>query len=485
MSESVTLHKRSHIEKWSYAKRSSSVITASIENLLFCGVVFGWPSIAYVYKDTCYFIPENITCIPGNITVLDKALQDQQDLELANVLRRAVQAFILTVFLWGLLYDAVGTRKFRIAMAAIYCAGCLCATQATRGTEFLLVVACGLVQIGGMSIYTTNLKVPSLFPELQGTFIALLNGGLEASACTFLIAKYMYQWLGLEGTVFWWIWLALSVPFMLFRTACQMPKDQIIEKLDSLDHIDQEIHRAEMTDLQQEAAEKAAEAAESEEPGFVSYISRPEYGIHVLWMVILDFWNITFIALYLNWSAWLVSATGDMVDLTEEERDAHSLWINLWSFAQFIGAPMAMLVGIVMDKTRIRVFAKTGDKRLAQIQSTALVLGITSLMGVCSAFIASHHVLQLQYITFVLQLTFRACLYGNNAATLLMLYPPKYFGKLYGLTMLFTFVGAEMTPHLLQYIQDESTFGAVYKMMSALMSVSLLYPFYLWKFVKS
>merc|ERR1711976_522480 len=113
-----------------------------------------------------------------------------------------------------------------------------------------------------------------------------------------------------------------------------------------------------------------------------------------------------------------------------------------------------MIVGVIMDRTRTKVMKETGDKRLAQLQSTALVLAITALLGSISAFLASQKNQPLQWVTFTLQLTFRACLYGNNAAALLMLYPPALFGKLYGLTMAFTFGGAEMGGFILKYIQD-------------------------------
>jgi len=174
-----------------------------------------------------------------------------------------------------------------------------------------------------------------------------------------------------------------------------------------------------------------------------------------------------------------------MSDLTTEELGDKSTWTNIWGVYQFVGAPMAMVVGMIMDRTRTRVLTATGDKRLAQLQSTALVLAITALLGAASAMLASQKNQPLQWVTFTLQLTFRACLYGNNAAALLMLYPPALFGKLYGVTMLFTFGGAEMGPLILKYIQDESSFDDVYRIISILLLFSLIYPVYLYKYVKA
>ena len=49
---------RPHVEKWSPLKRKLSIITATIENIAFCGLWFGWPSIMYVYERSCYYVPE-------------------------------------------------------------------------------------------------------------------------------------------------------------------------------------------------------------------------------------------------------------------------------------------------------------------------------------------------------------------------------------------------------------------------------------------
>lgn len=503
--QDAQLTKPSHVEKWSNTKRTVSVVTASLECLLFCGIIFGWPGISYVYEQNCYFIKDGgeypcptennteatylvTTCTPKNLTNIPSCVIEHQQLQLATVLQRSVQGFILTVFFCGLFYDKFGTRLFRFLVSTLFIIGCGLFTQATRGSEILLFYAGPLVQIGGMATYTSNLKIASLFPKYQGTLIAFVNGALEASACTFLVAKILYQYYDLEPTTFWWIWLCLAVPLLNARTALFMPKIQIREKLDELEEVDQKLKRSELDEEQEKAAEENAEKkadAEANNMNFFHHVLSWQYFLHVFWMFLLDFWNITFIGLFSSWCGWLVSSSGSMTDLTTEELGDKSTWTNIWGVYQFVGAPMAMVVGMIMDRTRTRVLKATGDKRLAQLQSTALVLAITALLGAASAMLASQKNQPLQWVTFTLQLTFRACLYGNNAAALLMLYPPALFGKLYGVTMLFTFGGAEMGPLILKYIQDESSFDDVYKIISILLLFSLIYPVYLYKYVKA
>ena len=287
---------------------------------------------------------------------------------------KSVQGFIIAVFFCGLFYDKYGTRMFRFLVSTLFIIGCLIFTQATRGNEYLLFIAGPLVQIGGMATYTSNLKIASLFPKYQGTLIAFVNGALEASACTFLVAKILYEVFKLGPTTFWWIWLGLAVPLLNVRTALFMPKIQIREKLDELEEVDQKLKREELDEKQQEKAEENAVKKETEQANtFFQHIMSFQYILHVLWMFLLDFWNITFIGLFSSWSGWLVSASGSMANLTNDELQQKSSWTNIWGIYQFVGAPMAMIVGVIMDKTRTRVFKATGDKRLAQLQSTVEV----------------------------------------------------------------------------------------------------------------
>ena len=111
-----------------------------------------------------------------------------------------------------------------------------------------------------------------------------------------------------------------------------------------------------------------------------------------------------------------------------------------------------MIVGFIMDKTRA-MYIKKGKEDAAKFKSVAVALAITCLMGASAGYLASFAIQSLQYLTFVCQLTFRASLYGINAAVLLTLYPSELFGKLFGLVATFTIIGSEVPPHVLTYLE--------------------------------
>ena len=129
-----------------------------------------------------------------------------------------------------MIYDKVGTRYYRAITSCMFFLGCFCCAVSQPGTEYLLKYGSLIALPGGMAVYTTNLKIPSLYPKKQGLLIALVNGGLEASACVFLISKFTYLSYGLQASHFWWAWLAFGLVFMNLRTIFFMPKLQFVEE---------------------------------------------------------------------------------------------------------------------------------------------------------------------------------------------------------------------------------------------------------------
>lgn len=129
-----------HSIKWSGCKKSLSIATAILENILFCGIIYGWPGIGYVYENSCFFIDEIETCEIGNRNFTSNQTQNvdiinQQTIYVADVLRRSVQAFIATGFILGIVYDKIGTRNYRILVGLLYLAGCILGGLATPGSE--------------------------------------------------------------------------------------------------------------------------------------------------------------------------------------------------------------------------------------------------------------------------------------------------------------------------------------------------------------
>ncbi|GCB81722.1 hypothetical protein scyTo_0022227 [Scyliorhinus torazame] len=93
-----------------------------------------------------------------------------------------------------------------------------------------------------------------------------------------------------------------------------------------------------------------------------------------------------------------------------------------------------------MDRHRRRtissvtVTATATAQRLADMKSAVLSLAITVTLGVLFATFATVPVLEVQYVTFVLQVLTRSFLFGGLSTFITIAFPPCHFGKIFGLS---------------------------------------------------
>ena len=508
-----------HSKKWSLEKRIGSIMTALFEHILFCGLTCGWSSIQYVYQQSCYCLPDspivyesvsydftcdtnelsfenNDTIIDADLTYeLEKIVRNAQQLELANILKVALMSFTITGFLWGLLFDKIGSRKFRFLMTLILFTGFLIAFQATKELGWLLYLAMPLIQTGGITIYTTNLKLHTLIPKYQGIIMQFLNGGYEASACTLILAKILFVSYGFSATTFWLIWAIISFPYLMNRTCLLMPKNQIIDEQEitsknnqkfeeleeSLLHVEsgkEEIptdlstineNKSDDESLEKQATNISEEQDTLPEKTFLQCIKSRSYVLHTFWFVCMDFWNASFFTMFLSWATWL----------TNSDDDRTSYWVNIWSTIQLVGMPLGIIIGGVYDRVRTIRYNSTKNSRASTLQAIASVTFITTTMGVTASLLSSIRTENLQWVTFIIQLCYRSSLYGNNAQALLSLYPSSQFGKLYGFTFVFTIFSLFSTTYVLEFAQRLDSFAWVNRGYTCLMGLGYVYPIYL------
>ena len=546
-----------HSEKWPVWKKWTSIFTGVLENILFCGIMFGWPNMEYIYQESCYELPEmpiigpneieygynctkdtlkfytwddkkpineseypaflnpgytnfwaekekedgylistdtfsfwNLKILPSmgvspmlfkdsvfanapnddilssndpnNRTIqylLEKNVRDSQQLVLAKGLQYCLITFIVCGSFMGAIFDKIGTRYYRFLTMTLFLIGAIIASQGTVDKSVLIYIGAPIMHLGGQSTYSTNLRLYTLFPKIQGLIMQFLNGGFEASACTLLIAKAAYQGSNLAATTFWLMWGLIGAPYFLVRTLFFMPKYFIRE--------------AEEKKIEDPDAKLSEEDLKKIDPNadrtFFECLKCKKYFFHIFWFAICDFWNSMFIVSFLSWSSWL------------SDYDDHKVnkWIDTWSIFQFCGMPCGMLVGIVFDFVRKKRTAAGACLKECTLQSIAVALSITTSMALLASLFASFKVEGLQYITFFCQLTFRASLYGNNATALMGLYPRKHFAKLYGITFVLTIIHTLCIDLIIEIAQHDDSWDLVFKLFTILIAVGYSYPAYL------
>ncbi|XP_055486816.1 equilibrative nucleobase transporter 1-like isoform X2 [Leucoraja erinacea] len=116
-----------------------------------------------------------------------------------------------------------------------------------------------------------------------------------------------------------------------------------------------------------------------------------------------------------------------------------SRFTNALGITQLCGILCAPFNGLILDRHKRRCQrldsipeGSTSSERLADMHSAVLSLAITVTLSVLFSVSAAIPVLEVQYLTFVLQMVNRAFLYGGFSAFLVMAFPLCHFGKLFG-----------------------------------------------------
>lgn len=431
----------------------------------------------------------NVGPVPNNFTIsydkddelymnLTKCVRGYQQAELGNIMKRSAQCFIMVAFLMGLLWDKIGTRAYRTMIHIFYLLGSvsLSIADCKDSSKDYLFYGYMLIHISGMSTFSTNLRIPGIFPEKQGLVIQLINGAFEASACTLLLAKVVFfEWQGLGATTFWTVWACIAPVIFFIRTFFFMPKMWVRNKREANEKIGEQVSAIENEEkirMVEQASKKVNPKFNQEQqtPSFLASILTSQYACHLWWYFIMDSWNITFFINYLPWAEWL----------THNDLARTSFWVNMWAFSQFAGAPLAMLVGLFYDMRKKSIEKQTGDSTIALLRACSSTIVITTTVGMLATFLSSIRIENVQWITFILQLTFRACLYGNHAQALQILYPQELFGKIYGFSVLPTFIGAEAAGHIVKMATGYGVqFSSIYKVFAGLLCTAYVFPIYL------
>ncbi|XP_062892805.1 equilibrative nucleobase transporter 1-like isoform X4 [Mobula hypostoma] len=138
--------------------------------------------------------------------------------------------------------------------------------------------------------------------------------------------------------------------------------------------------------------------------------------------------------------------------LTDGDATQVSRLTAAFAFTQLLNIVCASWNGLILDRHKWRggrskwESGSVAFRRLADMQSAVLSFAITVTLFVLFSISAAIPVPEVQYLTFVLFMLAGSFLYGGISAFLVMTFPPRHFGKLFGITSI---VGALV--NLLQY----------------------------------
>ncbi|XP_075050285.1 equilibrative nucleobase transporter 1-like [Mixophyes fleayi] len=414
-------------------QRALTLITGFIECLCFVGVTFGWASLLFVLKNEKYF--QNLCLDIGNQTSNATAGCSSQDERFSTIFTVASSTNSFIALPCGYMFDRLGTAVTRSIAILLYTMATLLIALSTPDTAVLLFPAMCLLVTGGLLLMLTNMQVGNLFSSQRSTIITLYNGAYDSSSVIFLIVKVLYQNGISLKTQFLFI-SSCSVCHIL-RTIFLMPKKHIPFPLPEgysygLNCANQDLKTSESKQplaryktMYHATDHPGTSVIKQEKPADVSFRSCVLSSLfiwHLLWLSLMQLRNLLFIG----------TLNPVITRLSGGDPDIVSKYTNVFAVCQFFGVLCAPWNGLIMDRHKRK---QKDTDRLDDLHSSILSLSLTTALCVLFSVCASVPTLPALYPTFIIQVITRSFLYGGNAAFLAIVFPPRYFGKLYGLAL--------------------------------------------------
>uniref|UniRef100_UPI00398E818F equilibrative nucleobase transporter 1-like n=1 Tax=Pristiophorus japonicus TaxID=55135 RepID=UPI00398E818F len=462
-------------------KRYLTFATGLFECISFTGVIFGWASLIFVLKKEEYFsdlcVPLHNSSDPGARNGTMDC--DRQDERFALIFTLASCTISFVAFPSGLLFDHFGTMVTHILAIFLHTTATLIIAFSTAASAALLFPALCLMAVGGRCFFITNFQVGNLFGNKRSTVITLHNGAFNTSSGVFLLVKVLYE-AGFSLRPMFLFISCLSC-LQILRTCLLLPRTHIPYPLPEEYSYGIQVQRPESGNLVTEAipvfgffriSEKkirrsksrhpwaefrvfldfgdnptsriqkynpenccnyitVAEGNEEEIPSFRSCIFSKLFLTHMLWLSIMQLRLNLFIGTLNPMLSLLASGDSRQV----------SRFTNAFAFTQLCGILCAPWNGLIMDRHKGRaqpsdnVSDSTVSQRLADMKSAVLSLTITVTQSILFSISAAIPVLKVQYLTFILQLVNSSFLYGSDTTFTAITFPPRHFGKVYGLLL--------------------------------------------------
>ncbi|XP_069835712.1 equilibrative nucleobase transporter 1 [Dendropsophus ebraccatus] len=405
-----------------------TLVTGLLECIGFAGVTFGWASLVFVLKKENYFgdlCPDNV-----NQTTNATTGCPSQDEHFSLVFTIASFMNSATTFLGGYVFDRFGTAVTRFIAICLYTVGMLLIALSTAGTAVLLYPAYSMLATGGIFLILTNMQVGNLFGSQRSTIITLYNGAFDSSSVIFLVVKVLYQ----NGISLQDLFLFLSccsichvlrTMFLMPRTHIPFPApDGYRYGLDCRELCQKTSRSLNPSSGTKEKEQKKRECLvkSNDEVSFRSCLLSSLFWWHLLWLSLMQLRHYLFIG----------TLNPTITRLSGGDSQLVSKYTNVFAISQFCGVFCAPWNGLIMDRHKRK---KKVTDSLDDLHSSVLSLLLTTIQCVLFSVCATISQLPALYPTFILQVLNRSFLYGGNAAFLSIAFPPKHFGKLFGLLM--------------------------------------------------
>lgn len=417
-----------------------SIVTAVIEGICFTGVIYGWSSLSYVLAIDGYFYKE---CSKDFNSSLNYSADDQnypqcneQKESLVLVAAISLGAMTSSQMIAGIIYDTYGTLMTRLCGTTAFTIACFIVAFSTPDASWLLYPGFSLMAFGGGMLIVPNMKIGNLFKAKRATVISLTEGCIDSSGIVFLFVKLAYQSGITIRTAF--LVIALCTIIQWIRTLFFMPRMHIPYPLPEEGFALGLFHKTKTTPMKETKMSQSiitnsntsiCELQENEKqnkpPPLLSSVKDYRFWLNCMHSSILGLRVTMFIV---SLGDWLQATFPGSVE------SEISMYINVFGYMCLSVVFLASFNGFCVDKLQKYFKEHTSNERVATSKATAIMLTVTSLLGVLFSIAVCVPNLSFQYVSFSLLFMLIACLFGGHSSFNALIFPEEHFGRINGLS---------------------------------------------------
>ena len=110
------------------------------------------------------------------------------------------------------------------------------------------------------------------------------------------------------------------------------------------------------------------------------------------------------------------------------------MYINVFGYMCLSVVFLAPFNGLCVDKLQTYFKENTSNERVASSKATAIMLAVTSTLGILFSISVCIPNLTFQYVSFAILFLLIACLFGGHSSFIALMFPEVHFGRINGMS---------------------------------------------------
>jgi len=386
----------------------------------------------------------------------------------------------LAAFTGGIIFQRFGTWVTRILACFICAGGQLFLGFSSVNRPELLFPGMLCLSASGSLFYMVNMQAGNLFPKARSTIISTLVGLFLSGSVVFWVVSFVHDMGVPLSTIFYFLAsLAVVSLFATFFFTSRQYFPHPIPQNFRYGVVDFKKHKKANENPEALKASNNANggslAVEEKPASFFTLIRETFFWTNAMQLIIMNLRNEFFQGTFDTWAESVVDGEAELDKLT-----------NVFGIILLCGGIAAPLTGIVVDALKQNFQKAMKNEKLVELKALCVSSALLTAISVFFSAMQCIPNLTASYVSLPLYVLFRVSIYSNCSIAIASYFPSKYFGTLYGATLILAGVVSLLRYPLLSLVLRtfNGSFIEINAILLATCFLSIVHPIHLWRLYK-